>query len=179
MFEETSLHGVYLIRPTRHSDHRGHFQRLFDKEAFAKQGLETSFDHTALSFNEKIYTLRGMHYQASPFSQAKVVSCLAGRIFDAVLDLRPTSYTYTQWFGVELSGEVLIYIPKGCAHGFLTLEPHTQVLYHISAKRERRAERGILWNDPTFNIEWPAEPKVLSERDGNYKRYEKNFYSRT
>jgi len=167
-FRGTELPGVQLLTPTRHTDDRGSFLRLYDLE------LDVEVAQTALSFNQKKGTLRGMHLQRSPRAETKLVYCTRGRLFDVVVDLRTDSPTYCRWCAVELSAaeSELLFIPPGCAHGFLTLEGDTELLYHISEPYAPECEMGVAWNDPAFGIEWPTEPTVISERDQNHPPFD-------
>lgn len=169
-FTETPLMGAFVIEPDIFRDERGYFSQVYLRNEFARFGLETEFIQWSVSQNEQRGTLRGMHFQASPFEQAKLVQCLRGALFDVIVDLRPTSPTYRNWFGVELSernGNTL-FIPKGFAHGFITLEPDSLIYYHLSHVYTPEQQRGIRWNDPLLNIHWPIEPTCVSDRDRNY-----------
>ena len=159
-----------LVRPEPHEDARGLFARTFDEETFTAAGLETRFPQHSLSWNRKAGTLRGMHWQAAPHREVKVVRCVRGRLWDAIVDLRPDSPTRFEWFGVELSAanRLALYVPKGFAHGFVTLEDDTEVAYLISTPYAPDAARGARWDDPVFGIDWPRAPAVISERDASY-----------
>jgi len=169
-FQPTPIPCVVVVRPERFEDERGFFARAWAKDAFEEQGLNTSLAQCSSSYNVKKGTLRGMHYQAAPHAEAKFVRCARGTLYDVALDLRPDSATFKQWFGIELSAEngVALYIPEGCAHGFLTLEDATEVFYMITAPYEPEAARGVRYNDPAFGIEWPGEAVVINERDASY-----------
>ena len=169
-FEPTAIPGVVVVRPEPFADERGHFARTWDGEAFAAHGLSPVVAQCSASFNEKSGTLRGMHYQAAPHAEAKLVRCTRGRVFDVALDLRPDSPTFKRWFGVELSAEsgAALYVPEGCAHGFLTLEDASEVFYMISAPYAPEAARGVRWDDPAFGIEWPARVRAIKDRDAAY-----------
>ena len=169
-FEKTNLPGVTLISLKRHTDHRGSFVRLFDVDL----KIDIALAQTALSFNPIKHTLRGMHLQRSPHAEAKLVYCTRGRLHDVVVDLRPQSPTYCRWYSIELCAEdsQLLLVPPGCAHGFLTLENDTELLYHISERYMPECEMGVAWNDPVFGIEWPFVPAVISERDQNHPPFE-------
>jgi dTDP-4-dehydrorhamnose 3,5-epimerase len=173
-FEKTHLPGVLLVTPKRHDDHRGTFFRLFDSGVFAEQGIDVSFVQTAISTNHGAGTLRGMHLQRPPFAETKLVSCAHGRLYDVVVDLRAESPTYCQWFGAELTPESrqMVLVPPGCAHGYLSLAEETELLYHISERYAPECEMGVAWNDPAFGIEWPVEPRIISERDQNHPPHE-------
>jgi dTDP-4-dehydrorhamnose 3,5-epimerase len=167
---ETPLAGAYIIEPEPVEDHRGWFARVFDRDTFAALGLCTDFPQHSLSFNIALGTLRGMHYQAEPHAEAKIVRCTAGAIHDVIVDLRQRSATFHRTFAVELSAanHRAVYVPHGCAHGYLTLTADTEVSYLISEPYVPELARGVRWNDPLFGIVWPFEPKVLSERDAGF-----------
>lgn len=168
IFRETELAGVFLIEPEPVSDERGAFARVFCAREFAERGLETDIAQCSVSFNARKGTLRGLHYQAAPHEEAKLVRVSAGAVFDVAVDLRAGSKSYGRWIGAELSADNrrMLYIPKGCAHGFQTLHDATEVVYQISAYYEPASARGVRWDDPDLAIAWPdtAAP-ILSERD--------------
>jgi dTDP-4-dehydrorhamnose 3,5-epimerase len=169
-FRESSLAGVFMVEGQTTSDERGSFTRLFDREEFSGRGLDVMVDHVASSLNTRRGTLRGIHYQSRPNGQSKLVRCAAGSLFDVVVDVRPESQTYLSWAAFDLrAGDGLaVYIPNGCAHGFLTLEDATEVIYQISAPRRPEAERGLRWDDPALRIAWPSAPAVISDRDRGF-----------
>jgi len=169
-FEETSLEGVFVVGAEQHADDRGFFARIWCPQEFARHGLNPNLAQVSLSFNTHAGTLRGMHYQAAPHAEAKLVRVTAGAIWDVALDLRPDSQTFGRWFGIELSAENrrMLYLPEGCAHGFLTLAGFTEVEYYISSEYVPDAARGVRWNDPAFAIAWPRPVGILSERDRNW-----------
>lgn len=173
IFHELGLHGAWLIEIERLSDERGFFGRLFDDDDFAARGMATAFPQWSVSFNERRGTLRGMHYQARPGQEEKLVRCTMGRIHDVLLDLREESPTYCEWISFELSqsNRRTVYIPKGVAHGFLTLEDASEVTYHISTRYEPELQRGVRWDDPAFAIDWPEPWTLMSERDQNYEPF--------
>ncbi|OGG41655.1 dTDP-4-dehydrorhamnose 3,5-epimerase [Candidatus Kaiserbacteria bacterium RIFCSPHIGHO2_01_FULL_46_22] len=173
-FTELSLPGVYVIDIQPHADSRGWFARTWDEGEFAAQGLVAQLSQCSISFNAKRGTIRGMHFQEAPHEETKIVSCLAGSILDVVIDLRKTSDAYGKHIAVELSvnTHTMLYIPRGCAHGFQTLEDDTTVQYQISDPYVPQAARGIRWNDEAFGIQWPLPVSVISERDNTYS----NFY---
>lgn len=174
-FTELSLAGAYLIEPEYIKDERGFFARCFCQEEFRRRGLHSQFEQCNISFNIKKGTLRGMHYQIDAKSEAKLIRCTIGKIFDVVIDLRPHSKTYKQWTSVELSAHThsMIYIPEGFAHGFQTLEDHTELFYQMSVSYDSQSARGIRWNDPLVGIKWPlAEPLILSLKDQHYPNFE-------
>lgn len=168
-FDATDIPGCLVIRPARHRDGRGYFARTWDAEAFARRGLP-AFVQASVSYSERAGTLRGMHYQAAPHQEAKLVRASRGAIWDVCLDLRPDSPTYRRWHAETLSAEngTALYVPEGCAHGQLTLESQSEVVYMISAPYVAEAGRGVRWDDPAFGIEWPSPPAVLNERDASY-----------
>jgi dTDP-4-dehydrorhamnose 3,5-epimerase len=174
IFKPTSLLGAYVIEPQRHEDSRGHFARLFCEKEFAAHGFDTRVAQSSVSFSRRQGTLRGMHYQIAPFEEVKVVRCNRGGVYDVIIDLRRDSPTFKQHFAVELN-EVngkMLYIPVGFAHGFQTLAPDTEVFYQMSQFYSVDHARGVRWNDPAFEIEWPdADPTIL-ERDRNYPDFE-------
>lgn len=174
---ETPLPGAYVIEPERLTDERGYFVRTYSARAFAELGLDARVDECSASFNPRAGTLRGMHFQADPHAEAKLVRCTRGAAHDVALDLRPDSPTYLQWHAAtltEANGRAL-FIPAGCAHGFQTLEDDTEVLYQISVPYEPSAGRGVRWNDPRFGIVWPDPPpsgRIMSRRDARYPDFE-------
>jgi dTDP-4-dehydrorhamnose 3,5-epimerase len=170
IFRETTIAGVWIIEPERHEDERGFFARTWDTEEFAQRGLNARLAQCSISFNRRRGTLRGMHYQAKPYEEAKIVRCTAGSIFDVAVDLRPGSATFCNWVGAELSAEnrVALYVPEGCAHGFLTLTDDSEVAYQISEFHAPDAARGVRWDDPAFGIEWPGDVLVINDRDRSY-----------
>ncbi|MEK4190992.1 dTDP-4-dehydrorhamnose 3,5-epimerase [Paenibacillus sp. FSL L8-0494] len=174
-FTETTLAGSYLIELQLLTDSRGHFARSWCHEEFASRGLDNSFVQCNISYNKKKGTLRGLHYQAFPYEETKLVRCTKGSIYDVIVDIRPNSPTYKQWFGIELSetNYKMLYIPKGFAHGFQTLSDDTEVFYQMGQVYKDEYARGIKWNDPDFNIVWPKEEndRIISEKDLNYVRY--------
>lgn len=172
IFHETAVQGASLIELNKLTDDRGFFARAFCTAEFAEHGLETVFVQSNVSRNRKRGTLRGMHMQADPHGEVKVVRCTRGAVFDAFVDLRPESPTYLQWFGAELSEDNhrTLYIPSGCAHGYLTLCDEAEVMYLVSASYHPESERGYRWNDPAFGIEWPKTPgeKIISDKDSSW-----------
>lgn len=169
-FSETGITGVVVIDIEPREDARGAFARLQCPDEFAAAGHPFAPAQTSLSRNPRAGTLRGMHYQAAPHAEAKLVRAVRGRIFDVALDLREDSPTYRRWTSAELSAENAraVLIPEGVAHGFLTLEPDTDVLYQISPAFQPGREAGVRWDDPAFAIAWPAAPELISERDAAY-----------
>jgi dTDP-4-dehydrorhamnose 3,5-epimerase len=169
-FTANKLAGVWVVEMERHADERGWFARTWCSEEFAQRGLNPQLSQCSASFNHHRGTLRGMHYQAPPHEEDKVVRCVRGAIFDVALDLRPSSPTFRQWTGVELTPEngCALYVPAGCAHGFQTLADNTEVLYHISGTWHPECARAVRWNDPAFGITWPQSTGVImNDRDRN------------
>lgn len=166
-FKETALPGVFLIDIKPIEDSRGFFARSWCQEEFTAQGLEPVICQVNMSFNPHAGTLRGLHYQREPHAEAKTVRCVRGAIFDVAVDMRESSPTYRQWVGHELSANnrSSLYIPKGFAHGYLTLAPDTELLYSASAFYAADSEVGIRYNDPALAIDWPAPVQVISEKD--------------
>ena len=174
-FTETKLKGAYIIDMTPIEDERGFFARTFCEKEFEANGLETNFSQSNASRSRDKFTLRGMHFQTNGSEEVKVIRCVRGKIQDVIIDLRKESNTYCQWIGVELSEENkrMLYVPRGFAHGFLTLKEDCEVAYMVSAFYDPVNERGVRWNDPAFNIEWVAEPLVLSDKDCKHEDYVK------
>ncbi|MGC1386846.1 MAG: dTDP-4-dehydrorhamnose 3,5-epimerase [Steroidobacteraceae bacterium] len=167
IFTESSLRGAFTIDMVRAQDERGFFARSFDAEEFTARGLPAEMPQSSVSFNLHKGTLRGLHYQAPPHGEDKLVRCTAGAVFDVIVDLRSGSPTQRRWFGAELTADNrrAIFIPRGFAHGFITLCDHTEVLYMISVPYVPGSERGVRWDDPTLAVRWPIEPVVISARD--------------
>jgi len=173
-FSETTLQGVAVVEREALSDDRGFFARSFDEKEFKAHGIPLSVRQCNISFNAKAGTLRGMHYQAEPYGEPKLVRCTRGALFDAVLDLRPESPTYKKWFGIELSADngKALYIPKGCAHGFQTLEDKTEVHYLMGEFFHPESTAGVRFDDPAFAIRWPeTATRIISEKDMSYPRW--------
>ena len=170
IFQPTGLAGAYVIAIERLSDARGFFARSFCAREFEDHGLNPSLAQCNISYNRHAGTLRGMHFQAAPFEEAKLVRCTRGAIHDVIIDLRPDSPTFMQHVGVQLTPDArnMLYVPEGFAHGFLTLEDHTEVFYQMSEFYVPGAARGFRWDDPAFAIDWPAPVRVISERDAAY-----------
>ena len=170
IFTETKLPGAYVIEVEKREDQRGFFGRTFCREEFEAHGLNSQVVQCNTSFNKRKGTLRGMHFQAVPFAEAKLVRCTSGSIYDVIIDLRPASRTFKQHFAVELSAanHRMLYIPENMAHGFQTLEDDTEVFYQMSQMFSAEHARGVRWNDPALGIEWPADERIITERDRNY-----------
>ena len=167
IYRYTPISGVFLIESERRADSRGWFSRTYCSEEFSEMGLETNFVQCSTSYNELRGTLRGLHYQTVPHSETKLVRCTRGAIFDVVVDIRPESPTFGKWVAAELSGNdgAMLYIPEGCAHGFQTLVPNTEIFYQISAPYQAACSSGIRWDDPSLDIDWPIATPIISERD--------------
>jgi dTDP-4-dehydrorhamnose 3,5-epimerase len=170
IFTETALAGAYLIDLSRHEDERGFFARSYCAEEFAAQGLRSEFRQCSVSYNAARGTLRGLHYQSAPHEEEKLVRCTAGAIFDVIVDIRPDSATRHRWLGIELTARNrrAVFVPKGFAHGFISMTVGSEVLYMISEPHAPAFGRGIRWNDPALGIEWPLQPTVMSARDAHY-----------
>jgi dTDP-4-dehydrorhamnose 3,5-epimerase len=170
IFTETKLLGAYVIDVEKREDHRGFFGRTFCREEFEAHGLNSQVVQCNISFNKRKGTLRGMHFQAAPFAEAKLVRCTSGSIYDVIIDLRPGSRTLKEHFAVELSAanHRMLYIPEEMAHGFQTLEDNTEVFYQMSQVYSAEHGRGVRWNDLAFGIRWPAGERIINERDRNY-----------
>jgi dTDP-4-dehydrorhamnose 3,5-epimerase len=173
-FIDTRINGAYVVQPEPVGDDRGFFARLWCTSEFGQRGLTAAFVQCNNSFSADPRTLRGLHYQVAPYGEVKLVRCTRGSIFDAIVDLRPDSPTFREWFGVELTAEnrTMLYVPEGCAHGYLTLESRTEVMYPVSQPYHPAAERGIRWDDPAFGIEWPGgAPDTLSPKDQRWANF--------
>jgi dTDP-4-dehydrorhamnose 3,5-epimerase len=170
IFTETALKGTYVIDIEKTEDERGFFARSWCRREFEAHGLNSDIAQCDISYNPKRGTLRGMHSQAPPFEEAKLVRCTMGSLYDVIVDLRQASPTFKRHFGVDLTAENrrMIYVPEGFAHGFLTLEDGTEVFYQISQFYSPGHAKGFRWNDPFFAIAWPSEPVVISDRDRSY-----------
>lgn len=167
-FTETSLAGAYVIEIAPHEDERGFFARTACSTTFAEHGLNGAFVQQSVSFNAHKGTLRGLHFQVAPYEEDKLVRVTQGSIFDVIVDIRPDSASFGQWFGVELSAQnhKQLYIPKGFAHGFQTLEDSCEVLYAMTVPYQPGSSRGFRWNDPAVGIAWPmAVPTVIGASD--------------
>ena len=170
IFIATKLQDVFIIEPERREDTRGFFARTWCQQEFTAHGLNSGLVQCNISFNKKKGTLRGMHYQASPYEEDKLVRCTMGSIYDVIIDIRPKSPTFKQHLNIVLTAENrrMLYVPKGFAHGFQTLEDNTEVFYQMSACYAPAYARGIRWNDTAFGIQWPADERIILERDQTY-----------
>ncbi len=180
-FEQTPLPGTYLIDLEAIEDERGFFARVFCAEEFRKRQLDGRIVQINTSLSQTKGTLRGMHYQLRPCQEAKTIRCIHGAVYDVALDVRPGSATFGQWFGAELTAENrrMLYVPRGCAHGFLTLRENTEVLYVTTAPYSPQHERGIRWDDPRFTIAWPMAPTVISPRDRTHPDFDPEYHLAT
>ncbi|WP_319773484.1 dTDP-4-dehydrorhamnose 3,5-epimerase [Breoghania sp.] len=172
-FCKTEIPDVFVVEATPHEDARGAFARLYCPNEFAEAGIAFAPQQVNLSTNVRKHTLRGMHFQPAPYAEAKLVRAVAGRAFDVVVDLRPESPTCGRWIGVELCAKAMnaVFVPQGCAHGFLTLEDDTALLYQMGRIYAPGHGAGYRWDDPAFGIEWPAAPVVISEQDCQWPPY--------
>ena len=167
IFKETKLHGAFIIEIQKLTDDRGFFGRTWCKKEFDAHGLNSDVVQANASYNKVKGTLRGMHFQKAPYSETKTIRCVAGSIYDVIIDIRPESPTFKQWIGVELTPQngLMLYVPEGFAHGFITLEDHTSVHYMVTAYYTPGAEGGVRYDDPVFNIQWPIEPTLVSPKN--------------
>lgn len=173
ILKETKLDGAYILELERIVDERGFFARTYCENEFKKVGITFEPVQANISFNRHKNTMRGMHFQVHPYEEAKLVSCIEGSIYDVIIDVRSDSPTFNEWIAVELNSENrrMLYIPRGFAHGFMTLKNNTTVSYLMSEFYKPGADRGICWNDPAINMKWPAVPKVISEKDKSWAPY--------
>lgn len=176
IFRETKLAGVYVIECERFEDERGFFAPSFSQREFERYGLTSCFVENNISYNHRRGTLRGLHYQAAPFGQAKLVRCTRGAVFDVAVDLRTDSPTFRQWVGFDLTAEnrLLMYLPGDVAHGYQTLEDDTEVFYQVSEFYRPEANSGWRWSDPAFGIDWPLSAEaIVNNRDAAYPDFRK------
>ncbi len=173
LFTETSIKGAYIIELEKRADARGFFARSWCSQEFAEHNLNPNIVQVNIGFNIQKGTLRGIHYQAAPYEETKLVRCTSGAIYDVVVDLRPDSPTHKQWMGVELTAEnyKMLYIPEGCGHGYQTLVDNTEIQYLTSQFYCREAARGVRFDDPAFGIRWPLPIHIISEQDQNWSNY--------
>jgi dTDP-4-dehydrorhamnose 3,5-epimerase len=167
IFTACPIAGVWLVEVERSADERGFFGRTHCVAEFGARGLTGVFRQSSISVNQRRGTLRGMHYQARPHAETKLVRCTAGAVYDVIVDIRPSSATFRRWFGTELTAgnRLALYIPEGVAHGFISLSDETELLYMISPEYVPESARGFRWNDAAIGIEWPLAPAVMSARD--------------
>ena len=173
-FSATEIAGVVIVETEPHTDDRGGFARLHCPDEFAAAGISFAPAQTSLSTNPGMGTLRGLQFQRAPFAEAKLVRCVRGRVFDVAVDLRPDSPTHRRWMAAELSAVNLraLFIPEGIAHGFLTLEHDSDVLYQIAPAHTPGHAAGVRWNDPAFGVAWPMTPKLMSPTDAGLPDYD-------
>ena len=176
IFTETKIKGSFIIEIEKVVDERGFFARTWDDEIFKKHGVNPVIKQCNISYNKRKGTIRGLHYQASPYEEAKLVRCTKGKAFEILLDLRPDSETYLKWVGVEISAEnhKMLYVSGGIALGFQTLEDDTELFYQMSEKYMPDFSRGIRWDDPSIGISWPLKPTIISKRDLSFPNISKN-----
>lgn len=177
-FTNTPITGAYLLNLEKRGDERGFFARVFCRNELAGLGLSTEIVQINTSLSVQQGTLRGMHYQLAPSAEVKIVRCIHGALYDVLLDLRPDSLSFGKWFGATLSAEnrTMMYVPKGCAHGFLTLEPNTEAFYLVDNLYAPEMERGLRFNDPHFDIVWPATPTEVSQKDCSWPSFDPNWH---
>ena len=177
-FHNTPLAGARVIELEKRGDHRGFFARYFCEREFAANGLETQFVQINNSLSRQRGTLRGLHYQLPPAAEVKVVRCVRGALWDAIVDLRPDSPTYRKWFGAELTADnrLMMYVPRGFAHAILTLSDDAEAFYLVSTFYGPEQERGVRWNDPAIGIAWPVEPAEISPKDAAWPDLNSTFH---
>lgn len=174
-FEKTPIKDAWLITLEARGDARGYFARAYCRKELEAHGIDATVVQANTSYSRDAGTIRGMHYQNAPAAETKLMRCIRGSVYDVIIDLRPDSETYMQHYGIELSAENrrMLFVPKGFAHGFMTLEPHTEVLYMVGEYYTPECETGLRYNDPTFNINWPLEVTVISDKDKAWPDFEK------
>ena len=177
-FHPTPLKDAHLIEIEKRGDDRGFFARFFCGKEFGAAGLATRFVQVNNSLSAKKGTLRGLHYQLAPAAEVKVVRCVRGALFDAIIDIRPGSPTFGKWYGAELNAEnrLMMYVPRGFAHAILTLADNTEVLYLVSDFYSPENERGVRWNDSRFNVVWPITPGEISPKDAAWPDFDPQFH---
>lgn len=174
IFQETTLKGSYVIEVDKIGDERGFFGRLWCEQEMKGHGLKTNIVQANCSKSKKKGTIRGLHFQMNPYQETKLIRCTRGAIYDVIIDLRPESPTFKKWFGVKLTEDnyKMLYVPENFANGFLTLEDNSEAYYMTTQVYNATAERGIRWNDPSFNIQWPTEVEAISSKDENHKNFD-------
>jgi dTDP-4-dehydrorhamnose 3,5-epimerase len=175
LFRETPVSGAFVIEPERRVDERGYFARVFCERELAERGLESSVRQINTGFSPRAGTLRGMHFQLEPHAEVKIVRCVRGAAFDVVLDLRRDSPTFARWYGIELTADngTQLYLPRGTAHGYLTLKDDTELIYSTSSPYAAQAARGVRYDDPAFGIQWPAGIRVISAADSSWPLFDR------
>jgi dTDP-4-dehydrorhamnose 3,5-epimerase len=173
IFTKTKLEGSFIIEPEKVEDERGFFARSWDKKIFEESGLNSNLVQCNISFNKKKGTIRGLHYQTSPYEEAKLVRCTKGKVFEVMIDLRSKSETFMNWLGIELTSENyrMLYVPEGFALGLQTLEDNSELFYQMSQIYIPEYSRGIRWDDKTFRISWPLKPTIISKKDLSYGQF--------
>jgi dTDP-4-dehydrorhamnose 3,5-epimerase len=173
IFSSTSVEGVVVIAPERRTDERGYFARTYCVDEMGRHGIDPRIAQRSLSYNHRRGTLRGMHYQARPHEENKFITCIQGTVYDVVIDLRRESPSYLKWAAITLtsSGLETLFIPKGCAHGFLTLADESVVQYDISEPHHPESARGLRYDDPAIGVSWPMAPVVINARDLQFPAY--------
>lgn len=172
-FWETPVPGAYVIEPERRNDDRGFFARIWCKNELRERGLEAELAQSNAAFSHRKGTLRGLHFQEAPHAEVKIVRCTRGSVFDVIVDLRYDSPSYKGWFGVELSedNEKMLYVPRGCAQGYITLTDNAEIYYHTSEFYHPESASGVRYDDPEFGIEWPVEVSMISKQDREWQEY--------
>lgn len=175
LFRETPVAGAFVIEPERRADERGYFARVFCERELSQRGLEGGIQQINTGFSPRSGTLRGMHYQVEPHAEVKIVRCVRGAVFDVVVDLRRDSPSFARWYGIELNENdgLQLYLPRGTAHGYLTLENDTELVYSTSSPYAPEAARGVRYDDPAFGIEWPAAIHVISAADSSWPLFDR------
>ena len=173
-FTPTPLDGAFIIENKKFEDERGFFLRFWDANKFSKSGLNSNVIQCNTSYTKIKGTIRGLHYQISPHEESKLIWCIKGEIFDVIVDLRPESKTFKKWFSIQLTSDnyKMLYVPEGFANGFQSLKDEVKIFYQNSQYYASESERGIRWNDPTFNINWPLKPTLISKKDKSWKNFQ-------
>lgn len=173
-FREAPIRGAYIIDVKRIGDDRGYFGRLWCEREYEALGLKTHICQSNIGFSRTAGTLRGLHYQRAPHQEVKIVRCSRGAMFDVIVDLRPDSPTYKQWFGMELNEDnaTMLYVPEGCATGYLTLRDNTEMYYHATEFYHPESATGVRYDDPAFNIRWPGPIEILSPNDTSWPDFQ-------
>jgi len=173
IFKKTKFEGVYIIEPKKLEDERGFFARTWDMDDFEKNGLNSKILQCSISHTKTKGTIRGLHYQISPFEETKIIRCTRGKIYDVIIDLRKDSPTYKKWGSFDLSSENynMLYVPEGFAHGFQSLEDNIEMFYQMTQIFQSEYNKGIRWDDPIFNISWPLDVAIISKKDKNWELF--------